>query len=90
VALYSYKATDEDELTFEAGDVFVHVKRIDDGWMFAELETTGANGEITQKAACWRREGRYDWLRRNAGDDRDEGMVGMIGVIGRNRAILFE
>lgn len=55
VALYSYKATDEDELTFEAGDVFVHVKRIDDGWMFAELETTGVNGEFTQKATVLER-----------------------------------
>ena len=47
VALYSYKAKDEDELSFQAGDVFIHVKRIDDGWMFAELEGSGDNGETT-------------------------------------------
>ena len=41
------KAKDEDELSFQAGDVFIHVKRIDDGWMFAELEGSGDDGETT-------------------------------------------
>lgn len=46
VAIYDYTAADDDEVTFEEGDVISNAEVIDDGWMTGTVERTGQHGML--------------------------------------------
>jgi len=46
VALYDYTAGDDDEISFNEGDIIVDVTVIDEGWMTGTNERTGQHGMI--------------------------------------------
>ena len=46
VAIYDYSAADEDEVSFQEGDVIIDVERIDEGWMTGRVERTGEHGML--------------------------------------------
>jgi hypothetical protein len=43
-ALYSYKAAEQDEISFNEGDTLVECEQIDDGWMLGRNLKTGEQG----------------------------------------------
>ena len=43
-AIYSYCASDSDEISFIEGDILVQCQSIDDGWMFGRNPQTGEYG----------------------------------------------
>lgn len=43
-ALFSYDATDEDEVTFVEGDIIINGQIVAEGWMQGTLEKTGKTG----------------------------------------------
>ncbi|XP_062302878.1 LIM and SH3 domain protein 1 [Osmerus eperlanus] len=45
-AVYDYSAADEDEVSFQDGDVIVDVQVIDEGWMYGRVERTGHQGML--------------------------------------------
>lgn len=45
-AVYDYSAADEDEVSFQDGDVIVDVQVIDEGWMYGRVERTGQQGML--------------------------------------------
>jgi len=42
--MFSYDATDEDEITFSEGDIILNGKIVAEGWMQGTLEKTGQTG----------------------------------------------
>lgn len=42
--MYEYTAGDDDEISFEEGDVIVDATAIDDGWMEGRNNRTGSYG----------------------------------------------
>lgn len=44
--MYDYSAADEDEVSFQDGDVIVDVQQIDEGWMYGRVERTGQQGML--------------------------------------------
>ena len=46
LAQYDYTAADEDEVSFQEGDIIVNVEVIDDGWVTGTVEKTGQTGMI--------------------------------------------
>lgn len=46
VAVYDYSAADDDEVTFQEGDVIMDVTVIDDGWMEGRVQRTGQYGML--------------------------------------------
>lgn len=44
IAMYEYTAGDDDEISFEEGDVIVDATAIDDGWMEGRNSRTGSYG----------------------------------------------
>ncbi len=42
-ALYSYTAADEDEISFDEGDILIQCEEVD-GWMLGQNEKTGKQG----------------------------------------------
>ncbi|XP_029102682.1 LIM and SH3 domain protein 1-like, partial [Scleropages formosus] len=45
-AVYDYMAADEDEVSFQDGDVILDVQQIDEGWMYGRVERTGQQGML--------------------------------------------
>lgn len=45
-AVYDYNAADEDEISFQDGDIIVNVQQIDEGWMYGTVERTGDTGML--------------------------------------------
>ena len=45
-AMYDYEAQDEDEVSFQDGDLIVNVSSIDGGWMTGEVQRTGQVGML--------------------------------------------
>ncbi|XP_044159497.1 nebulin isoform X2 [Bufo gargarizans] len=45
-AMYDYRATDGDEVTFKDGDTIVNVQTIDEGWMYGTVQRTGKTGML--------------------------------------------
>ncbi|XP_064644099.1 LIM and SH3 domain protein Lasp-like isoform X4 [Lineus longissimus] len=45
-ALYDYSAGDDDEVTFQEGDIIVDTETIDPGWMMGRVERTGKSGML--------------------------------------------
>nr|XP_033773705.1 LIM and SH3 domain protein 1 [Geotrypetes seraphini] len=45
-AVYDYKAADEDEVSFQDGDIISNVQQIDEGWMYGTVERTGDTGML--------------------------------------------
>ncbi|ENN72763.1 hypothetical protein D910_08242 [Dendroctonus ponderosae] len=45
-AMYDYEAQDEDEVSFQDGDLIVNVSSIDRGWMTGEVQRTGQVGML--------------------------------------------
>ncbi|KAK9397061.1 LIM and SH3 domain protein 1 [Crotalus adamanteus] len=45
-AVYDYSAADEDEVSFQDGDIIINVQQIDDGWMYGTVERTGDTGML--------------------------------------------
>uniref|UniRef100_A0A1I8FH50 SH3 domain-containing protein n=1 Tax=Macrostomum lignano TaxID=282301 RepID=A0A1I8FH50_9PLAT len=45
-ALYDYTAQDDDEVTFNEGDVVTNGDPIDEGWMYGIVERTGQFGML--------------------------------------------
>ncbi|KPP64560.1 lim and sh3 domain protein 1-like [Scleropages formosus] len=45
-AMYDYTAADEDEVSFQDGDMIVDVQQIDEGWMYGRVERTGQQGML--------------------------------------------
>ncbi|XP_072568846.1 LIM and SH3 domain protein 1-like isoform X2 [Paramormyrops kingsleyae] len=45
-AVYDYAAADEDEVSFQDGDVILDVQQIDEGWMYGRVERTGQQGML--------------------------------------------
>ncbi|XP_039595839.1 LIM and SH3 domain protein 1 [Polypterus senegalus] len=45
-AVYDYAAADEDEVSFQDGDIILNVQQIDDGWMYGTVERTGETGML--------------------------------------------
>ncbi|XP_067100646.1 LIM and SH3 domain protein 1-like [Osmerus mordax] len=45
-AVYSYTATDADEVSLQEGDLVVDVQQIDEGWMYGRIERTGQQGML--------------------------------------------
>ncbi|XP_023691188.1 LIM and SH3 domain protein 1 isoform X1 [Paramormyrops kingsleyae] len=45
-AVYDYMAADEDEVSFQDGDLIVDVQQIDEGWMYGRVERTGQQGML--------------------------------------------
>lgn len=45
-AVYDYNAADEDEVSFQDGDVIINVQQIDEGWMYGTVERTGDTGML--------------------------------------------
>lgn len=45
-AVYDYTAADEDEVSFQDGDLIVDVQQIDEGWMYGRVERTGQQGML--------------------------------------------
>ena len=43
-ALFSYSSQDDDEVSFEEGDVIVDVEIIDEGWMVGTVQRTSIRG----------------------------------------------
>ena len=46
VALYSYEASDEDEVSITEGDIVLNGKEVAEGWMHGTVERTGKTGLI--------------------------------------------
>ncbi|XP_069589016.1 nebulin isoform X5 [Ranitomeya imitator] len=45
-AMYDYRATDDDEVSFKDGDTIVNVQTIDEGWMYGTVQRTGKTGML--------------------------------------------
>ncbi|KAL4617717.1 LIM and SH3 domain protein 1-like [Arapaima gigas] len=45
-AVYDYAAADEDEISFQDGDIIVDVQQIDEGWMYGRVERSGQQGML--------------------------------------------
>ncbi len=45
-AVYDYTAADEDEVSFQDGDMIMDVQQIDEGWMYGRVERTGQQGML--------------------------------------------
>ncbi|XP_056152989.1 LIM and SH3 domain protein 1-like [Lampris incognitus] len=45
-ALYSYAATEADEVSLEEGDLILDVEQIDEGWMYGRNQRTGQRGML--------------------------------------------
>ncbi|XP_069763073.1 LIM and SH3 domain protein 1 [Narcine bancroftii] len=45
-AVYDYSAADDDEISFQDGDLIVDVQQIDEGWMYGTVERTGDTGML--------------------------------------------
>nr|XP_015217606.1 PREDICTED: LIM and SH3 domain protein 1 [Lepisosteus oculatus] len=45
-AVYDYVAADEDEVSFQDGDMILDVQQIDEGWMYGRVERTGQQGML--------------------------------------------
>ncbi|XP_067824892.1 LIM and SH3 domain protein 1 [Heptranchias perlo] len=45
-AVYDYAAADDDEVSFQDGDLIVDVQQIDEGWMYGTVERTGDTGML--------------------------------------------
>ncbi|CAG9760227.1 unnamed protein product [Ceutorhynchus assimilis] len=45
-AMYDYEAQDEDEVSFQDGDLIINVSSIDRGWMTGEIQRTGQVGML--------------------------------------------
>ncbi|XP_060517366.1 LIM and SH3 domain protein F42H10.3 [Cylas formicarius] len=45
-AMYDYEAQDEDEVSFQDGDLIINVSSIDRGWMTGEVQRTGQVGML--------------------------------------------
>lgn len=45
-AMYDYEAQDEDEVSFQDGDLIINVSSIDRGWMTGEVRRTGQVGML--------------------------------------------
>lgn len=45
-AMYDYEAQDDDEVSFQDGDLIVNVSSIDGGWMTGEVQRTGQVGML--------------------------------------------
>ncbi|GCB73797.1 LIM and SH3 domain protein 1 [Scyliorhinus torazame] len=45
-AVYDYAAADDDEISFQDGDLIVDVQQIDEGWMYGTVERTGDTGML--------------------------------------------
>jgi len=43
-ALFSYSAQDDDEVSFEEGDLIVDAELIDEGWMVGTVKRTSSRG----------------------------------------------
>ena len=46
VAIYDYAAADDDEVSFQEGDIIVNGEQIDEGWMTGCVERTGQSGML--------------------------------------------
>jgi len=46
VAIYDYAAADEDEISFNDGDIIINGEPIDSGWMTGTVERTGETGML--------------------------------------------
>ena len=44
--MYDYAAADEDEVSFQEGDIIINANVIDDGWMEGTVERTGKTGML--------------------------------------------
>ncbi|XP_062893252.1 LIM and SH3 domain protein 1 [Mobula hypostoma] len=45
-AVYDYSAADDDEISFQDGDLIIDVQQIDEGWMYGTVERTGDTGML--------------------------------------------
>lgn len=45
-AMYDYEAQDDDEVSFQDGDLIVNVSSIDGGWMTGQVQRTGQVGML--------------------------------------------
>ncbi|KAG8432322.1 hypothetical protein GDO86_016821 [Hymenochirus boettgeri] len=45
-AMYDYRASDGDEVSFKDGDTIVNVQTIDEGWMYGTVQRTGKTGML--------------------------------------------
>ena len=45
-AMYDYTAADDDEVSFNDGDLIIHCQPIDAGWMEGTVERTGQRGML--------------------------------------------
>nr|CAB3264277.1 nebulin [Phallusia mammillata] len=45
-AIYDYSAADDDEITFQDGDIIINAQSIDEGWMFGTCLRTGQTGML--------------------------------------------
>lgn len=45
-AMYDYEAQDDDEVSFQDGDLIINVSSIDSGWMTGEVQRTGQVGML--------------------------------------------
>lgn len=46
IAIYDYTAADDDEVTFNEGDIIVDATVIDEGWMEGRVQRTGQYGML--------------------------------------------
>ncbi|XP_002156849.1 LIM and SH3 domain protein 1 [Hydra vulgaris] len=46
IALYDYTAADDDEVSFQEGDIIINGEIIDDGWMSGTVKRTGQTGML--------------------------------------------
>ena len=45
-ALYDYQAADDDEISFQEGDIIVQAQPVGGGWYFGVVEGSGASGML--------------------------------------------
>jgi len=45
-ALYDYSAADDDEVSFQEGDIITQAQEVGGGWFFGVVERTGASGML--------------------------------------------
>jgi len=46
IAIYDYTAEDDDEVSFQAGDIITNGEPIDEGWMNGTVKRTGQSGML--------------------------------------------
>lgn len=46
MAIYTYAAQDEDEVSFKEGDLIMMCEPIDEGWMYGTVKNSGVRGML--------------------------------------------